>query len=220
MGQRGTGRPVPGRVRPGRGDPAGKYRAGPAGPATVMTRSGSSATGKPKPATTRHPPTPCSAGRHREPAAVRIPGRCRARASRPGSGRGEPSASKPPGTARPGRGYLTLPEDAPPRRRGPVPSRQAGRSAAPPVQPPCSPGSLKASHFDIRPYQISSECLIMPDACPGRLGARRGRLWRPLRSRCLRRHAVRGAAAAAFLGGLLSRSRSPRLDRSLRSRRR
>ena len=42
-------------IRPGNGS------AGPAGPGTGTTRSGSPAAGKPKPATTRHPPTPCSA---------------------------------------------------------------------------------------------------------------------------------------------------------------
>ena len=50
---------------------------------------------------------------------------------------------------RPGRGYLTLATNgAPPRRRGTVPSRQAGRSSRAPA---CSAATSKASYIDIRP---------------------------------------------------------------------
>jgi hypothetical protein len=57
----------------------------------------------------------------------------------------DPRASEPAGTALPGRGDLTLPDDAPPRRRGTVPSR---RLVAAPVHPRTTsvqPGPLNRS---------------------------------------------------------------------------
>jgi hypothetical protein len=109
-----------------------------------MTRSGSSAARNRKPATTRHPPTPRSV-RHPEPAAVRAPGRLRVRAFPPAPGRGEPPASEPPGTTRPGRGLSDPPHDDARHVDGHSP-QPPGWSQLPctPVQPACSPGPFKS----------------------------------------------------------------------------
>ncbi len=131
-------------------DPTGEWQRRSSWSATGMRRSGSSAAGKPKPATTRHPPTPCSAR-----AALRTGLPVYRVAVEYEPSRLAPVAENPEHQSLLGQLYLDGPSPAmpPPRRRGTVPSRRAGRRSRAPRATSVQPGPPKSVIYRYSPWR-------------------------------------------------------------------